>query len=150
MKSKLLLSCSKPENIVDGSSLKPSSPSQVRDDYLSQERCSVDQDTAVQLGCLDIRRFFRDLPPNALDKKSNIEFVEQVVGWTKFLPRAVVERTKSKTLRKQVQQQFKKCCHMRELECMFKYLDVLKAVARYDQERFVCTLGVSTADILRP
>ncbi|XP_043217609.1 focal adhesion kinase 1-like isoform X2 [Amphibalanus amphitrite] len=114
---------------------------QVRDDYLSQERCSVDQETAVQLGCLDIRRFFRDLPPNALDKKSNIEFVEQVVGWTKFLPRAVVERTKSKTLRKQVQQQFKKCCNMREVECMFKYLDVLKGVVRYDQERFVCTLG---------
>ena len=104
----------------------------------------MDQETAVQLACLDIRRFFRDLPPSALDKKSNIEFVEQVVGWTKFLPRAVVERTKSKTLRKQVQQQFKRCCNMREVECMFKYLDVLKGVVRYDQERFVCTLGVST------
>ncbi|XP_037077346.1 focal adhesion kinase 1-like isoform X2 [Pollicipes pollicipes] len=114
---------------------------QVRDDYLSQERCPVEQDMAVQLGCLDIRRFFKDLPPNALDKRSNMDYLEQTVGWEKFLPRSVIANTKPKTLRKLVQHQFKKCSHMSEPECMFKYLEVLKTVVRFDQERFTCALG---------
>ncbi|XP_043208526.1 focal adhesion kinase 1-like isoform X3 [Amphibalanus amphitrite] len=114
---------------------------QVRDDYLSQEQCPVDQEMAVQLACLDIRRFFKDLPPNALDKRSNMDYLEATVGWAKFLPRAVITATKAKALRKAVQHQFKRCSHMSEPECMFKYLELLKTVVRFDQERFTCALG---------
>lgn len=114
---------------------------QVRDDYLSQEQCPVDQDLAIQLGCLDIRRFFKDLPPNALDKRSNLDYLDQVVGWAKFLPRVVIASNKAKQLRKLVQHQFKRVAQMSEPECMFRYLEVLKTVVRFDQERFTCALG---------
>ena len=103
----------------------------------------MDQETAVQLGCLDIRRFFKDLPPNALDKRSNMEYLENTVGWAKFLPRAVVAATKPKALRKLVQHQFKRCSHMSEPECMFRYLELLRSAVQFDQERFSCALGVS-------
>ena len=43
-----------------------------------------------------------------------------------------------------MQHQFKRCSHMSEPECMFKYLEVLKTLVRFDQERFTCALGVST------
>ena len=115
----------------------------MRDDYLSQEQCPVDQEMAVHLACLDIRRFFKDLPANALDKRSNMDYLEGTVGWAKFLPRAVIAATKPKALRKAVQHQFKRCCQMSEPECMFKYLELLKTVVRFDQERFSCALGVS-------
>ncbi|KAK1795218.1 hypothetical protein P4O66_010393, partial [Electrophorus voltai] len=49
---------------------------QVRSDYMTEVADQVDQDIALKLGCLEIRRFFREMPGNALDKKSNYELLE--------------------------------------------------------------------------
>ena len=38
----------------------------------------MDIDTAVQLGCLEMRRQFKDLSHEALNKKSNINMLENV------------------------------------------------------------------------
>ncbi|XP_037532323.1 focal adhesion kinase 1, partial [Nematolebias whitei] len=43
---------------------------QVKRDYMQQIADKMDQDVALKLGCLEIRRFFREMPGNALDKKS--------------------------------------------------------------------------------
>lgn len=50
---------------------------------------------------------------------------------------------KAKALRKLIQQHFKKVAALSELECMFKFFDLLRAHYRFDQERFICALGVS-------
>lgn len=50
---------------------------------------------------------------------------------------------KPKALRKLIQQHFKKVAALSELDCMFKFFDLLRAHYRFDQERFICALGVS-------
>jgi len=65
------------------------------------------------------------------------------VGLHKFLPRSVLNGMKPKALRKLIQQHFKKVAALSELECMFKFFDLLRAYYRFDQERFICALGVS-------
>ncbi|XP_021926786.1 focal adhesion kinase 1 isoform X4 [Zootermopsis nevadensis] len=114
---------------------------QVRNDYLCADHAALDQDVAVQLCCLEIRYFFKDMPQIALDKKSNLEYLEREVGLHKFLPRAVLDGMKPKALRKLIQQHFKKVAALSELECMFKFFELLRAHYRFDQERFRCDLG---------
>ena len=116
---------------------------QVLSDYLNKNFESIDHDTAIQLGCLEIRRLFKDMLQNALDKKSNIEYLEKEVGLHKFLPKVVLETVKSKSIRKLIQQHFKKFSNFSERDCMFKFMDLLKSVYRFDQERYRCALGVS-------
>ncbi|XP_020291296.1 focal adhesion kinase 1 isoform X2 [Pseudomyrmex gracilis] len=116
---------------------------QVRNDYLQANHSALDQEVAVQLCCLEIRYFFKDMPQIALDKKSNLEYLEREVGLHKFLPRSVLNGMKPKALRKLIQQHFKKVAALTELECMFKFFDLLRAYYRFDQERFICALGSS-------
>lgn len=52
---------------------------QVRNDYLCANHAALDQDVAVQLCCLEIRYFFKDMQQIALDKKSNLEYLEREV-----------------------------------------------------------------------
>ncbi|RXN00200.1 Focal adhesion kinase 1, partial [Acipenser ruthenus] len=49
---------------------------QVKNDYMLEIADQVDQEVALKLGCLEIRRFFREMRGNALDKKSNYELLE--------------------------------------------------------------------------
>ncbi|XP_031785611.1 focal adhesion kinase 1 isoform X3 [Nasonia vitripennis] len=116
---------------------------QVRNDYLTANHATLDQEVAVQLCCLEIRYFFKDMPQIALDKKSNLEYLEREVGLHKFLPRSVLNGMKPKALRKLIQQHFKKVAALSELECMYKFFDLLRAHYRFDQERFICALGTS-------
>ena len=84
------------------------------------------------------------MPQIALDKKSNFEYLEKEVGLHKFLPKNVINTTKPKLLRKLIQQHFKKYAVLQDLECMFKFFEILKSVYRFDQERYRCALGVRT------
>ena len=52
----------------------------MRNDYLKKNFESLDLDTAIQLCCIEIRRFFKDMPQIALDKKSNFEYLEKEVS----------------------------------------------------------------------
>ncbi|VTJ88187.1 Hypothetical predicted protein [Marmota monax] len=49
---------------------------QLRNDYMQCFASKVSEGMALQLGCLELRRFFKDMPYNALDKKSNLELLE--------------------------------------------------------------------------
>ena len=99
-------------------------------------------ETAIQLCCIEIRRFFKDMPQIALDKKSNFEYLEKDVGLRKFLPNNVISNHKPKIIRKLIQQHFKKFAALGDLECIFKFFEILKSVYRFDQERYRCALGV--------
>ncbi|KAL1115160.1 hypothetical protein AAG570_007191 [Ranatra chinensis] len=117
---------------------------QIKNDYLTGEAgTKVDHDTAVQLCCLALRVFFKDMPHIALDKKSNLEYLEKEVGLHKFVPQGILDVTKPKTLRKQIQAGFKKVCQSSERECMLRYIQILRQIHPYHQERFQCSLGSS-------
>uniref|UniRef100_A0A665VBR6 non-specific protein-tyrosine kinase n=1 Tax=Echeneis naucrates TaxID=173247 RepID=A0A665VBR6_ECHNA len=55
---------------------------QVRSDYMQQYASKVSEGMALQLGCLEIRRFYKDMNPNGLDKKSNFELLDQCYSFT--------------------------------------------------------------------
>ncbi|CAL1265166.1 unnamed protein product [Larinioides sclopetarius] len=113
---------------------------QVKNDYL-KINSNIDQDLAIHLCCIEIRRFFKDMTHVALDKKSNFEFLEKDVGLHKFLPSPVITNNKPKALRKMIQNQFKRFASLSEVDCMFMFLDMVHPVVKYDRETFKCALG---------
>ena len=47
--------------------------------------------------CISImvgRRFFKDMPQVALDKKSNMEYLEKEIGLKRFLPKSMIDSMK--------------------------------------------------------
>ncbi|XP_030002622.1 LOW QUALITY PROTEIN: focal adhesion kinase 1-like [Sphaeramia orbicularis] len=116
---------------------------QVKYDYMTEIGDQVDQDVALKLGCLEIRRFFKEMRGNALDKKSNYELLEKDVGLRRFFPKELLDSVKAKTLRKLIQQTFKQVANLNDQQCILKFLEILAPVYRYDKECFKCALGSS-------
>ncbi|XP_062255177.1 focal adhesion kinase 1-like isoform X4 [Platichthys flesus] len=116
---------------------------QVKSDYMQHIADRVDQDVALKLGCLEIRRFFREMPGNALDKKSNYELLEKDVGLRRFFPKSLLDSLKAKTLRKQIQQTFKQFANLNDEQSIHKFFEILSPIYRFDKECFKCALGSS-------
>lgn len=66
---------------------------QVKNDYF-QTKQTIDQEIALNLCCLEIRRFFKDINEFALDKKSNYDCLEKEIGLFKFLHSSVISSVK--------------------------------------------------------
>ncbi|XP_072948430.1 focal adhesion kinase 1 [Epargyreus clarus] len=113
---------------------------QVRHDYLNANHPMVDQDLAIQICCLEIKYFCKDMQIS-LDKKSNMEYLEKEFGLHKFLPKSVLDAIKPKVLKKAIQQQFKKVASLSETECMLRYLETMHTHYGYDRETFTGALG---------
>ncbi|XP_030596995.1 focal adhesion kinase 1-like isoform X2 [Archocentrus centrarchus] len=116
---------------------------QVKNDYMTEKGDQVEQDVALKLGCLEIRRFFKEMRGNALDKKSNYELLEKDVGLRRFFPKDLLDSVKAKTLRKLIQQTFKQVANLNDEQCILKFLEILAPVYRFDKEFFKCALGSS-------
>ncbi|CAH1253597.1 PTK2 [Branchiostoma lanceolatum] len=114
---------------------------QIRTDYMNELADTIDQDEAIRLGCLEIRRLFKDMPERALDKKANFEYLEKELGLKRFFPKSVLETVKPKNMRKLIHQNFKDYESMTEEECVFKFFELIYRFHRYDQEKFKCALG---------
>uniref|UniRef100_A0A8C1SSW8 non-specific protein-tyrosine kinase n=1 Tax=Cyprinus carpio TaxID=7962 RepID=A0A8C1SSW8_CYPCA len=108
---------------------------QVKNDYMLETADLVEQEVALKLGCLEIRRFYREMRGNALDKKSNYELLESNA--------ALLSVFQAKTLRKQIQQTFKQFANLNDEQSIQKFFEILAPVSRFDQECFRCALGSS-------
>uniref|UniRef100_UPI003AAEB6B7 protein-tyrosine kinase 2-beta-like n=1 Tax=Centroberyx gerrardi TaxID=166262 RepID=UPI003AAEB6B7 len=113
---------------------------QVRSDYMQNYASKVSDGMALQLGCLEIRRFYKDMNPNGLEKKSNFELLEKDVGLDLFFPRELIDSMKSKQLRKLVQQTFQGYSTLKEDQCMARFFTTLAQCYSYTQESFACQL----------
>ncbi|XP_045687496.1 protein-tyrosine kinase 2-beta isoform X3 [Phyllostomus hastatus] len=113
---------------------------QLRIDYMQRYASKVSEGMALQLGCLELRRFFKDMPHNALDKKSNFELLEKEVGLDLFFPKQMQENLKPKQFRKMIQQTFQQYASLREEECIMKFFNTLAGFASIDQETYRCEL----------
>ncbi|XP_075995270.1 protein tyrosine kinase 2aa isoform X2 [Genypterus blacodes] len=116
---------------------------QVKNDYMAEIGDQMEQDVVLKLGCLEIRRFFKEMRGNALDKKSNYELLEKDVGLRRFFPKELLDSVKAKSLRKLIQQTFKQFANFDDEQCILKFLEILVPVYRYDKECFKCALGSS-------
>ncbi|XP_010142432.1 PREDICTED: protein-tyrosine kinase 2-beta [Buceros rhinoceros silvestris] len=113
---------------------------QLRSEYMQNYASKVSEGMALQLGCLELRRFYKDMPHNALEKKSNFEFLEKEVGLDLFFPSQMQENLKPKQFRKMIQQTFQQYALLREEECILKFLHTLSTFASIDQESYRCEL----------
>ncbi|XP_074751488.1 protein-tyrosine kinase 2-beta isoform X2 [Athene noctua] len=113
---------------------------QLRSEYMQNFASKVSEGMALQLGCLELRRFYKDMPHNALDKKSNFEFLEKEVGLDLFFPSQMQENLKPKQFRKMIQQTFQQYALLREEECILKFLHTLSTFTNIDQESYRCEL----------
>uniref|UniRef100_A0A8C4ITV9 non-specific protein-tyrosine kinase n=1 Tax=Dicentrarchus labrax TaxID=13489 RepID=A0A8C4ITV9_DICLA len=113
---------------------------QVRSDYMQQYASKVSDGMALQLGCLEIRRFYKDMNPNGLEKKSNFELLEKDVGLDLFFPRELINSMKPKQLRRLIQQTFQGYSTLKQDQCMERFFTTLAQCHSYTQERFACQL----------
>ncbi|XP_078131401.1 protein tyrosine kinase 2 beta, b [Sander vitreus] len=113
---------------------------QVRSDYMQYHASKVSDGMALQLGCLEIRRFYKDMNAKGLEKKSNFELLEKDVGLDLFFPKQLINSMKPKPLRKLIQQTFQQYATLKEDDCIIKFFDTLKDFINYDEEVFPCEL----------
>uniref|UniRef100_A0A8B9T8Y6 Focal adhesion kinase 1 n=1 Tax=Anas platyrhynchos TaxID=8839 RepID=A0A8B9T8Y6_ANAPL len=116
---------------------------QVKNDYMLEIADQVDQEIALKLGCLEIRRSYGEMRGNALEKKSNYEVLEKDVGLRRFFPKSLLDSVKAKTLRKLIQQTFRQFANLNREESILKFFEILSPVYRFDKECFKCALGSS-------
>ncbi|KAM9356044.1 protein tyrosine kinase 2 beta, b isoform 1-T3 [Pholidichthys leucotaenia] len=113
---------------------------QVRSDYMQYHASKVSDGMALQLGCLEIRRFYKDMNAKGLEKKSNFELLEKEVGLDLFFPQELINSKKSRHLRKLIQQTFQQYATLKEDDCMVRFFETLKEFVSYDEEVFPCEL----------
>ncbi|GLD63334.1 protein-tyrosine kinase 2-beta-like protein [Lates japonicus] len=127
---------------------------QVRSDYMQQYASKVSDGMALQLGCLEIRRFYKDMNPNGLEKKSNFELLEKDVGLDLFFPRELIDSMKPKQLRRLIQQTFQGYSTLTQDQCMARFFTTLAQCYSYTQESFACQLvhgwSVAIALVISP
>ncbi|KAH1006697.1 hypothetical protein HUJ05_007405 [Dendroctonus ponderosae] len=115
---------------------------QVRSDYYLELHTKVDQDVALQICCLDIRKYLSNAS-TGLDKKSTLEYLDREIGLQRFIPHGMLDKIKPKLLKKHIQTHCKKLANTSELDCMLQFLELLKLHTQCDQERFEVDYGTS-------
>ncbi|XP_066524575.1 protein-tyrosine kinase 2-beta isoform X2 [Hoplias malabaricus] len=113
---------------------------QVRSDYMQYCASKVSDGMALQLGCLEIRRFYKDMNADGLEKKSNFELLEKDVGLDLFFPHELINSMKPKQLRKLIQQTFQQYSSLKEEQCIMKFFETFSVFSSFDEEVFPCEL----------
>uniref|UniRef100_A0A6Q2WT02 non-specific protein-tyrosine kinase n=1 Tax=Esox lucius TaxID=8010 RepID=A0A6Q2WT02_ESOLU len=113
---------------------------QVRSDYMLYHASKVSDGMALQLGCLEIRRFYKDMNAKGLEKKSNFELLEKEVGLDLFFPKELIDSMKSRPLRKMIQQTFQQYATLKEDECIVRFFKTLIDFSNFDEEVYPCEL----------
>ncbi|KAK7152562.1 hypothetical protein R3I93_010706 [Phoxinus phoxinus] len=113
---------------------------QVRSDYMQHCARKVSDGMALQLGCLEIRRFYKDMNASGLEKKSNFELLEKDVGLQLFFPQELISNMKPKHLRKLIQQTFQQFALLKEEQCIMKFFETLSVFSSFEEEVFPCEL----------
>uniref|UniRef100_A0A671V6Q1 non-specific protein-tyrosine kinase n=1 Tax=Sparus aurata TaxID=8175 RepID=A0A671V6Q1_SPAAU len=98
---------------------------QVRNDYMQYHASKVSDGMALQLGCLEIRRFYKDMNAKAT----------RVFYYSQYLI-----AFQSRQLRKLIQQTFQQYATLKEDDCMVRFFETLKDFNSYDEEVFPCEL----------
>ncbi|XP_055918541.1 focal adhesion kinase 1 [Eupeodes corollae] len=113
---------------------------QVKQDYINSSITTIDLDVAIQLCCLGIRHYFRDVI-KAEDKKHHVDYIDKEIGFKSFLPQAVIHSTKQKNLKKLIQTGYKKVYNYSDIEYILKFFELLQTQYTFDQEQFSVTLS---------
>lgn len=113
---------------------------QVKQDYIQANVTQMDQETAVQLCCLAIRHYYKEVKEPS-DKKNHVEYIEKERGFSNFIPKSVIEASKPKALKKAIQATYKKVYAESEVEYMLRFFELLRPYLSFEQEKFSVTLS---------
>ncbi|CAD7012437.1 unnamed protein product [Ceratitis capitata] len=113
---------------------------QAKQDYVLSDP-TIDVDTAIQLGCLGIRHYFKHTNIKAPDKKHHIDYIEKEVGLNSFLPKSVISSVKPKNLKKLIQAGYKKVYNSTDIEYITKFFELLQGCKIAGNEKFSVTLS---------
>ncbi|XP_073848140.1 protein tyrosine kinase 2 Fak isoform X3 [Musca autumnalis] len=117
---------------------------QVKQDFIQSNSTSIDFDSAIQLCCLSMLHYFRNMTTPIPDKKTqHVEHIDKEVGFNQFLPKTVISSTKPKNLKKVILATYKKLYHLTDIEYISKYFDILKNFYETEYEKFSVTLSSS-------
>uniref|UniRef100_A0A3B4EMN9 non-specific protein-tyrosine kinase n=1 Tax=Pygocentrus nattereri TaxID=42514 RepID=A0A3B4EMN9_PYGNA len=97
---------------------------QVRSDYMQQYANKVSDGMALQLGCLEIRRMYKDMDAKVFNLI------------TLFVP----HHPQPKQLRKMIQQTFQQYCALKEEDCIIKFFKTFGEFINFNEEVFPCEL----------
>jgi focal adhesion kinase 1 len=100
----------------------------------------------LDLGCLEMRRTFQHMIPNVLDKKANYEYLEKEVGLARFFPELVLQH-KAKNLKKMIIKGLKTYENLNESDCMFKFLEKVLQLWKYNEESYHCILNDTKCEV---
>lgn len=93
----------------------------MKEEYIQANLPTVDAELAVQLCCLGIRHYFKNLTLKAPDKKQHIDYIEKEIGFKYFVPQSVITTIKPKNLKKMIQAGYKKVYNYTDIEYLTKY-----------------------------
>lgn len=113
---------------------------QVKQDYIQSNVAQMDQETAIQLCCLAIRHYYKEVKEPA-DKKNHIDYIEKERGFSNFIPKSVIDTIKPKNLKKAIQAAYKKVYNESEVDYMLRFFELLRAHFTFEQEKFSVTLS---------
>ncbi|KAH8389250.1 hypothetical protein KR200_006662, partial [Drosophila serrata] len=114
---------------------------QVKEDFIQANVSSIDTEVAVQLCCLGIRHYFKNITVKAPDKKQHIDYIEKEIGFKSFLPQSVIATSKPKNLKKMIQVGYKKVYNYNDIEYLTRFFDLLKNIYLTNFEQFSVTLS---------
>ncbi|XP_017123431.1 focal adhesion kinase 1 isoform X1 [Drosophila elegans] len=114
---------------------------QVKEDFIQANVSSIDTELAVQLCCLGIRHYFKNITVKAPDKKQHIDYIEKEIGFKSFLPQSVIATSKPKNLKKMIQVGYKKVYNYNDIEYLTRFFDLLKSIYLTNSEQFSITLS---------
>ncbi|CAG0918596.1 unnamed protein product [Notodromas monacha] len=110
---------------------------QLKEQFFEDEREDFDFAVAIRLACLEMRKMYNDMHSFALEKKSNFDNIHL----EKLIPRSVLNRTKTKLLRKHIQQIFRLYSEYDCDRCALEFLKELVLCKNFRDESFNCDIG---------
>nr|BAA85188.1 focal adhesion kinase [Drosophila melanogaster] len=114
---------------------------QVKEDFIQANVTAIEPEVAVQLCCLGIRHYFKNITVKAPDKKQHIDYIEKEIGFKSFLPQSVIATSKPKNLKKLIQVGYKKVYNYNDIEYLTRFFDLLKNIYLTNFEQFSVTLS---------
>jgi focal adhesion kinase 1 len=113
----------------------------LKEQFFNDEKEDFDFSVAIRLACLEMRKMYKDMHSVALEKKSNFDNIHL----DKLIPKSVYNRTKTKLLRKHIQQIFRVFSDYSVDKCALEFCKELASVKCFTRESFHCDIGSSPA-----
>uniref|UniRef100_A0AC34GNM2 FERM domain-containing protein n=1 Tax=Panagrolaimus sp. ES5 TaxID=591445 RepID=A0AC34GNM2_9BILA len=115
---------------------------QLAGDYINHVAWKIETDFAIEMGALMLKKRFPNITVSNVEKKLDFHVIENEGGLLKYFPESFVLNVKKKQLQKNIVAAVKRIANFSELECVFRFLNQLMKIVKFDAEIFRVSLGL--------